>query len=378
MVDHPSSSARSGASPTSAELPAADQDVPAAAAVPTARGDRHGALQPGDLVQLTDPKGRHHTFALVPGRVFHTHKGWISHDDLLGQPEGIVVTTNAAVPYLVLRPLLRDFVLSMPRGATVVYPKDAAAIVGLADVFPGASVIEAGAGSGALTCTLLRAVGATGRLHSFERRADFAEIARTNVERFLGGPQQNWRLSVGGLEDADIVEPEPEPERGPEAGAEAAGTAPAEAGPAAPERHHPLRARTPVAAGTVHRVILDMLAPWDCIGTVARALMPGGILVVYVATTTQLSRMAESLRVDGRFTEPEASELLLRGWHLEGLAVRPQHRMNGHTGFLLGTRRLAPGTVLPRKRSRPAKCAYGTDYDGPGAPARSDSERGRA
>ena len=335
-------------------------DRPAPAPLPQARGDRHGALQPGDLVQLTDPKGRHHTFALVPGKVFHTHKGWINHDDLLGRPEGIVVTTNAAVPYLVLRPLLRDFVLSMPRGATVVYPKDAAAIVGLADVFPGASVIEAGAGSGALTCTLLRAVGASGQVHSFERRADFAEIARGNVERFLGGPQPNWRLSVGDLEDAALVEPDPAP------------TESTESTESTDSQHH-LRSRIPVVAGTVHRAILDMLAPWDCIETVARALMPGGILVVYVATTTQLSRMAESLRVDGRFTEPEASELLLRGWHLEGLAVRPQHRMNGHTGFLLVTRRLAPGTVLPLKRSRPAKGAYGADYDGPGAGARPES-----
>lgn len=338
---------------------------PAPAPPPTARGDRHGPLQAGDLVQLTDPKGRHHTFALVPGKVFHTHKGWITHDDLLGRPEGIVVTTNAAVPYLVLRPLLRDFVLSMPRGATVVYPKDAAAIVGLADVFPGASVIEAGAGSGALTCTLLRAVGASGQVHSFERRADFAEIARGNVERFLGGPQPNWRLSVGDLEDAILVDQDGSPGARPEATQEAALDD--------THRPHHLRARTPIVAGSVHRAILDMLAPWDCIETVAQALMPGGILVVYVATTTQLSRMAESLRVDGRFTEPEASELLLRGWHLEGLAVRPQHRMNGHTGFLLVTRRLAPGTVLPVKRSRPAKGAYGADYDGPGAGARAEA-----
>jgi tRNA (adenine57-N1/adenine58-N1)-methyltransferase len=295
-------------------------------AAPTPRGDRHGPLQPGDLVQLTDPKGRHHTFALVPGRVFHTHKGALAHDDLIGQPEGIVATTAAGVPYLVLRPLLRDFVLSMPRGATVVYPKDAAAIVGLADVFPGATVVEAGAGSGALTCSLLRAVGPGGRVVSFERRPDFAEVARGNVERFLGGPQAGWELVVG-----DVAE----------------------------------RLPACVAPGTAHRVVLDLLAPWDCIDAVAEALVPGGILVAYVATTTQLSRLAETLRVDGRFTEPGASELLLRTWHLEGLAVRPDHRMTGHTGFLLSARRLAPGTVLPARRTRPAKGAYGADYTGP-------------
>ncbi len=236
------------------------------------------------------------------------------------------MTTLAGVPYLVLRPLLRDFVLSMPRGATVIYPKDAAAIVGLADIFPGAHVVEAGVGSGALTCSLLRAVGPTGRVTSFERRADFAEIATANVERFLGGPQPNWTVAVGDLQD-----------RLTETG--------------------------------VHRVVLDMLAPWECVDAVADALMPGGIVVAYLATTTQLSRMAETLRADGRFTEPAASELMLRTWHLEGLAVRPDHRMTGHTGFLLTSRRLAPGTVLPAKRSRPAKGAYGEDYTGPGGPA---------
>lgn len=291
---------------------------------PTERADRHGLLQPGDLVQLTDPKGRHHTFALVPGKEFHTHKGKLLHDDLIGQPEGIVATTAAGVAYLVLRPLLRDFVLSMPRGATVIYPKDAAAIVGLADVFPGARVVEAGAGSGALTCSLLRAVGPNGQVLSFERRADFAEVARGNVERFLGGPQANWSIEVGDVQDR-------------------------------------------LRATDVHRVVLDMLAPWECVPAVADALMPGGILVTYLATTTQLSRMAETLRADGRFTEPQGSELMLRTWHLEGLAVRPDHRMTGHTGFLLSTRRLAPGTVLPARRSRPAKGAYGADYQGPGA-----------
>lgn len=308
--------------------------------LPAVRGDRHGPLQPGDLVQLTDPKGRHHTVALTPGSVFHTHKGGIAHDELIGRPEGIVVTTTAAVPYLVLRPLLRDFVLSMPRGATVVYPKDAAAIVGLADIFPGATVVEAGAGSGALTCTLLRAVGPSGRVHSFERRADFAAIARANVERFLGGAQPCWTLTVGDLQDS--LGPACEPGESDAA---------------------------PQMEGSVHRVILDMLAPWDCVDTVARLLAAGGILVVYVATTTQLSRVAETLRADGRFTEPQAQELLLRGWHLEGLAVRPEHRMVGHTGFLLAARRLAPGTVLPPRRTRPARGAYGADYDGPGGPA---------
>ena len=207
-------------------------DHPATAAHTPGRPAR-APPQPGDLVQLTDPKGRHHTFPLVPGKEFHTHKGALAHDDLIGQPEGIVVTTLAGVPYLILRPLLRDFVLSMPRGATVIYPKDAAAIVGLADIFPGAHVVEAGVGSGALTCSLLRAVGPTGRVTSYERRADFVDIARDNVERFLGGPQPNWSVEVGDLQER-------------------------------------------LTLTGVHRVVLDMLAPWECVDAVADALMPGG------------------------------------------------------------------------------------------------------
>jgi tRNA (adenine57-N1/adenine58-N1)-methyltransferase len=295
-----------------------------------ARADRHGPLQPGDLVQLTDPKGRHHTVALSPGKQLHTHKGAVSHDDIIGGPEGVVVTSNSGVPYLVLRPLLSDYVLSMPRGATVVYPKDAAVIVGLADLFPGAVVVEAGAGSGALTCSLLRAVGQSGQVVSFERRPDFAQVARGNVERFFGGPHPSWRLEVGDLATALPADP---------------------------------------VVGGVHRVILDMLAPWECTQAAAAALVPGGILLAYVATTTQMSRMVETLRVDGSWTEPVAQETLLRTWHLEGLAVRPDHRMVGHTGFLVMARRLAPGTVLPPRRTRPAPGAYGVDYAGPRAAA---------
>lgn len=272
---------------------------------------------------MTDPKGRLHTITLEPGRVFHTAKGALAHDDLIGGPEGVVVTSTKATPYLAQRPLLSDFVLSMPRGATVVYPKDAAMIVGMADVFPGAVVVEAGAGSGALTCSLLRAVGDGGQVRSFERRADFAEIAARNVETFFGGPHPGWQLTVGDFAVATD------------------------------------------GGGDADRVVLDMLAPWDCIEPAAAALRPGGVLCVYVATTTQLSKIVEHLRVDGRWTEPQASETMVRSWHVEGLSVRPSHRMIGHTGFLVFSRRLADGTVLPARRTRPAKGAYGDDWDGP-------------
>jgi tRNA (adenine57-N1/adenine58-N1)-methyltransferase len=277
-----------------------------------------GPFVVGDLVQLTDPKGRMHTIELVAGKEFHTHRGLIPHDDLIGQPEGIVVTTAGGTTYLALRPLLSDYVLSMPRGAAVVYPKDAAQIIAMADIFPGAHVIEAGAGSGALTCSLLRAVGEHGRVSSYERREDFAEVARGNVERFLGGPPKAWRLTVGDLvevcDDADA-----------------------------------------------DRVVLDMLAPWEVLETVSAAMTPGGVLCAYVATTTQLSRTVEALRDHGGFAEPKPWESMIRGWHVDGLAVRPEHRMIGHTGFLVTARRLAPGVSAPPKRRRPAKGARPDD-----------------
>jgi tRNA (adenine57-N1/adenine58-N1)-methyltransferase catalytic subunit len=277
-------------------------------------GRRHGPFRPGDLVQLTDPKGRKSTIELVPGKEFHTHRGQIAHDDLIGQPEGIVVTSAAGTTYLALRPLLSDYVLSMPRGATVVYPKDAAQIVQMADVFPGARVLEAGAGSGALSCSLLRAVGSAGYVSSYERRPDFAEVAEKNVTRFFGGHPPTWRLTVGELteycDDEDI-----------------------------------------------DRVVLDMLAPWDVLDVVAKAMVPGAVVCAYVATTTQLSRVVETMREHGSFTEPQPFETLVRGWHVDGLAVRPDHRMVGHTGFLVTARRLAPGVLPPPRRRRPAKGA---------------------
>jgi tRNA (adenine57-N1/adenine58-N1)-methyltransferase len=276
---------------------------------------RRGPLVAGDQVQLTDPKGRMHTITLEPGRQFHTHKGILEHDALIGGPEGVVVTIGAT-SYLALRPLLSDYVLSMPRGAQVVYPKDAGQVVQMADIFPGAHVVEAGVGSGALSMSLLRAVGDTGRVSSYERRADFAEIATSNVERFFGGPHPAWRVTVGDLVEA-------------------------------------------LDDTDVDRVVLDMLAPWEVLDAVSTALRPGGLVCCYVATTTQLSTLVEALRAQGSFTEPQAWESLVRGWHVEGLAVRPEHRMVGHTGFLCTSRRLADGVEPPVRRRRPSKGAYG-------------------
>ena len=313
---------------------------------------RRGPFAAGDRVQLTDPKGRRHTVVLEPGKSFFTHRGSLSHDDLIGRPDGSVVTSSGGTPYVALRPLLADFTLAMKRGAAVVYPKDAAQIVAMADVFPGARVIEAGAGSGALTCWLLRAVGDCGSVTSFERRADFAEIARRNVAGFFGTVPAGWRLVVGDFAAPPPVAIDTERALVAEATSRAADS---EQAPGAGETGPSGR---PLAADNADRVILDMLAPWDCLEAAARALLPGGVLCCYVATTTQLSRTVEALRAQGHFDEPAAWESLVRGWHVDGLAVRPDQRMVGHTGFLVTARRLADGVTPPPRRRRPAKGAH--------------------
>jgi tRNA (adenine57-N1/adenine58-N1)-methyltransferase catalytic subunit len=269
---------------------------------------------PGDRVQLTDPKGRRHSLTLQPGKQFHTHRGALEHDELIGRPDGCVVTSTGGTAYLALRPLLADYVLGMPRGAQVIYPKDAAQIITMGDVFPGAKVLEAGAGSGALTCSLLRAIGETGELHSYEVRPDFAEIARRNVESFLGADaRKGWTLHVGDVRDC-------------------------------------------VETG-LDRIVLDLLEPWQVLDLVDTALRPGGVLVGYVATTPQLSELVEAVRARGGYTEPHAFETLVRDWHADGLAVRPDHRMIAHTAFLVITRRLAPGVIAPPRRRKPSKGA---------------------
>jgi tRNA (adenine57-N1/adenine58-N1)-methyltransferase len=311
---------------------------------------RRGPFAPGDQVQLTDPKGRKHLVLLAEGRTFHTHRGGLAHDELIGAPEGTVVKSSGGTPYVALRPLLADFTLSMSRGAAVVYPKDAAQIIALADIFPGARVLEAGAGSGALSCWLLRSVGEDGLLVSYERRADFADIARANVERFFGGPHPAWQLRVGDLMEVAGGEADAAAPSAPEV---ADGEADA-AAPPAPEVAGDVSDHAG-PADSFDRMVLDMLAPWEFAHVAADALIPGGVLCCYVATVTQLSRTVESIREQSSFDEPAAWESFVRGWHVDGLAVRPEHRMVGHTGFLITARRLAQGITAPPRRRRPAK-----------------------
>lgn len=271
-----------------------------------------GPLESGDRVQLTDEKGKMYSFYLSPGNQWHSHKGWINHDDIIGLDEGSTVVSSSGTRYQMFRPLYNDYVLSMPRGATIVYPKDSAIIVGFADIYPGAKVLEAGAGSGSLTIALLRAIGTEGSLTSFEERGDFFENARQNVRNFFGTNPDNWTLINSRIQEGSFD-------------------------------------------STFDRLVLDMLAPWECVELADLALKPGGVLCCYVATTTQLSKTAEAIKDSKRFAEPESFETLLRPWHHEGLAVRPMHAMNAHTGFILITRRLALDTEPIKRRRRPSK-----------------------
>jgi len=269
-----------------------------------------GPFTVGERVQLTDAKGRHYTMTLTEGSEFHTHRGSIAHDAVIGLDQGSVVKSSNGALFLVLRPLLVDYVMSMPRGPQVIYPKDAAQIVHEGDIFPGARVLEAGAGSGALTLSLLRAVGPDGQVISYEQRADHAEHARRNVTNFYGQQPDNWQLIISDVVDSELSD------------------------------------------GSVDRVVLDMLAPWDVLDAVSRLVIAGGVLVIYVATVTQLSRAVEAVRAQQCWTEPRSWETLQRGWNVVGLAVRPQHSMRGHTAFLVTARRLAPGAVAPMPLGR--------------------------
>jgi tRNA (adenine57-N1/adenine58-N1)-methyltransferase len=307
-----------------------------------------GPFAPGDQVQLTDPKGRRHRLVLEPGRSFHTHRGTLAHDDLIGRQEGSVLVSSGGTAYVALRPLLADYTLSMARGAAVVYPKDAGQILAQGDIFTGARVLEAGAGSGALACWLLRAVGESGLVVSYERRPDFAQIAQNNVERYFGARHPAWRLVVGDLPAAGGTGTGGGDAAGEPGDLPAAGGTGTGGGDAAGE---------PGDLGQYDRIVLDLVAPWEHAELAAAVLVPGGLICCYVATTTQLSRIVEALRGQGNFDEPAAWETLQRGWHIDGLAVRPDHRMVGHTGFLVTARRLADGVTPPPRRRRPSKGA---------------------
>lgn len=274
-----------------------------------------GPFQYGDRVQLTDAKRRHYTIVLEEGGQFHSHKGIIDHEAVVGKDEGSVIRSTLGSDFLVFRHLMVDHVLSMPRGAAVIYPKDSAQILVEGDIFMGARVLEAGAGSGALSMSLLRAVGPEGKVFSYEVRDDHLAYAVDNVKEYFGQMPQWWSPKLGDLADVTVAE----------------------------------------LGGPVDRIILDMLEPWEHLAKVRDLLIPGGVFMTYVATVPQLMKVMEGIRELKCFTEPRAWESLVREWKVEGLATRPEHRMNAHTAFLIWTRRLADGVTPPRPQRRARK-----------------------
>jgi tRNA (adenine57-N1/adenine58-N1)-methyltransferase catalytic subunit len=252
-----------------------------------------GTLSEGDLVQLIDVKGRRYQATLRSGKQFHSHSGYVDHESIIGLPEGSTVHTTRGQPFVVVRPTLSDFILKMPRGAQVIYPKDLGPILMLADITPGVRVLESGVGSGALSMTMLRA-GA--EIVGYELREDFAQRATENVVRFLGdGVLDRYRVELRdcyqGIDEVDV-----------------------------------------------DRVVLDLPEPWQVVPHAATALRPGGLLVAYTPSILQATQLREAL-ADSTFFGAETLEVLQRGWYVEGQAVRPDHRMVAHTGFLTHARR---------------------------------------
>jgi tRNA (adenine57-N1/adenine58-N1)-methyltransferase len=252
-------------------------------------------LGPGEKVLLVDSKQRRHLVTLEPGGEFHSHAGVLRHDDLIGCAEGSTVRTSLGARLVAIRPTLAEYVLEMPRGAQVIYPKDLGPILVLADVFPGARVLESGIGSGALTMALLRAVGSTGSVVGYELRADFAARAQRNVEGMLG-PDVPLHVEV-----RDTYEG--------------------------------------IDEHALDRVLLDLPEPWRVVKPAAEALRPGGILLAYLPTIVQVAQLREELDASP-FGMAQTLEVLQRTWHIDGTSVRPDHRMVGHTGFLTTARLL--------------------------------------
>jgi tRNA (adenine57-N1/adenine58-N1)-methyltransferase len=254
-------------------------------------------LAPGDRVLLIDTKHRRHLVTLAEGGAFHSHAGVLEHAQLIGEEEGITVRTTMNARMVAVRPTLAEYVLKMPRGAQVIYPKDLGPILMLADIFPGAKVLESGVGSGALTMTLLRAIGPRGHVLGYELRDDFADRARRNVEGFLG-PDVPLTIEVRDIYDG-------------------------------------------IEVTDLDRILLDLPEPWRVVKHAEAALRPGGILLSYLPTIGQVMRLREEL-AGSSFGMAESLEVLQRGWNVDGQSVRPDHRMVAHTGFLTHARLLAP------------------------------------
>jgi tRNA (adenine57-N1/adenine58-N1)-methyltransferase len=266
---------------------------------------RKGPFASDDAVVLIDRKDREYLARLGAGRPIMIRGGKIAVEEIIGRDEGSVVRSSLNEPFLLFRPTLPQLIPNLPRTAQVVYPKDIGPILVWADLYPGARVVEAGVGAGALSLAILRAIGSEGELISYELREDFAQLAEKNVTRYFG-KAANWTVKV-----ADVALELEEKE--------------------------------------MDRVILDLPEPWQVIERAWKALRPGGILLCYLPTVLQVKSLVDALREDRRFACVETSETLMRFWHFKGMSARPQHRMVAHTGFITTARRLADGqTDIPR------------------------------
>lgn len=260
--------------------------------------DRRGPFREGEHVQLVDRRGRVYLFRLSVGGLFESHLGNCPTSDLIGREEGCWVTTNRGHRLMAVRPTLADLTLRMPRLATVMYPKDLGALLVYADIFPGARVLEAGAGSGAVTMTLLRAVGESGRVFTYDLRQDMLDQTLENVSRYFDS-WDNLEVKIGdvyqGFEEDDL-----------------------------------------------DRVVLDLPEPWHVVPHASEKLVPGGLLFGFVPTVPQVDELVRSLRAQRTFSTIETLEIMMRQWNVSGRSVRPSHRMVGHTGFIITARRTSP------------------------------------
>jgi tRNA (adenine57-N1/adenine58-N1)-methyltransferase catalytic subunit len=264
-----------------------------------------GPFQADEAVILLDRKDREYLARLDQRRGISIRGGKIAVDEIVGRDEGSVVRSSVNEPFLVFRPSLPQLIPNLPRSAQVIYPKDIGPILLWADLFPGARVVEAGVGAGALSMALLRAIGDSGQLISYEIREDFADFARKNIARYFGDAP-NWMVKL-----ADVALELDEAE--------------------------------------IDRVILDLPEPWKVVERAWKVLRPGGFLLCYLPTVLQVKSLVDALRDDKRFACIETTETLMRYWHFKGMSARPQHRMVAHTGFLTSARRLAEGEKdIPR------------------------------
>jgi tRNA (adenine57-N1/adenine58-N1)-methyltransferase len=257
-------------------------------------------FEPGERALLIDSRGRRFLVKLQIGGTFHYHAGMVPHDLILGSDEGTVVHSTTGDSLMCLRPTLADFILKMPRGAQVIYPKDIGALLIEADIAPGTAVLEAGTGSGALTAALCRATGPEGRVVSYEARAEFHERAMENLEAFFGKLPPWLDLRVGDVRDV------------------------------------------PVTGERYDRVVLDMPEPWGVLPAVEEVLPPGGLLATFLPTVNQVQHTALAMEAAG-YSEVRTLEVLNRTWHVTERSVRPDHRMVAHTGFITVGRKAYAG-----------------------------------